>query len=87
MPKRRPPRSQRRRSQRPPAPPLVAPAAPRPAPRPLAIATETPERAREPSATRFTVRDYSYVRRELLRIVALAAVIIIVIFILSFFLP
>ncbi len=41
----------------------------------------------EPSATRFTSRDYTFVRRELQRIVVLAAAIIVAIVVLSFFLP
>jgi hypothetical protein len=42
---------------------------------------------REPSVTRFTARDYTYVRKELQRIAILAGAIIIVIIVLSFFLP
>ena len=42
---------------------------------------------REPSVTRFSARDYTYVRRELQRIAVLAAGIIVLIVVLSFFLP
>jgi hypothetical protein len=44
-------------------------------------------RERERSVTRFTTRDYSYVRRELARILILATAIIIAIVVISFFLP
>lgn len=92
MPKRRPPR--RKRTARPPLPrpagtaaahavtPLgegavvVAPAPP-----------AQPPRERERTVTRFTTRDYTYVGRELRRIVILATAIIIAIVVLSFFLP
>jgi hypothetical protein len=42
---------------------------------------------RERTVTRFTARDYGYVRRELQRILILAAAVIVTIVILSFFLP
>ena len=89
MPKRRPPRSRRRRTQAPPLPPIgAATAAARPiTPRPVAVAREPSERAREPSVTRFSARDYTYVRREVQRIAVLALAIIIAIIVLSFFLP
>ena len=94
MPKRRPPRSQRRGQRRPPPvpPPLPVRAAPVAA-APSVSATPAPEApaqpapARERAFNRFTARDYTYVRRELLRIVVLATAILILIFILSFFLP
>lgn len=90
MPRRRP--SRRKRVTRPPLPqparPAAAPVVPlgqgtviaAPAPR-------APEPPRERSATRFTVRDYTYVRRELRRIVILATVVVIAIVVISFFLP
>jgi len=86
VPKRRPPRSRRRRAQ--PLPPVGAAAAARPiAPRPVAVAAQAPERARETSVTRFSARDYTYVRRELVRIALLASAIVVAIIVLSFFLP
>jgi hypothetical protein len=45
------------------------------------------EPARERSISRFTARDYTYVRREIVRIAVLALGILILIVILSFFLP
>jgi len=42
---------------------------------------------RERSVTRFSSRDYSYVARDLRRIVILATAIFITIIVLSFFLP
>lgn len=87
MPKRKPSRSRRRRGARPPAPPVVAVPS-RPSARPVPVAApREPGPAREPSVTRFTARDYSYVRREIQRIVLLAAAIVLTIVILSFFLP
>ena len=91
MPKRRPSRSRRRRGQRPPLQPLGVsspPPAARPlTPPPVATVPRTAERTAEPSVTRFSARDYSYVRRELLRIAVLATAIVIAIVVLSFFLP
>lgn len=101
MPKRRPSR-RARRGRTPTAPPFPAssptpappgsskpPEAPRPA-RPVApvlpMATSRAE-ARERSVTRFTARDYTYVRREIQRIVILATAIVIAIIVISFFLP
>jgi len=46
-----------------------------------------PRKERERTVTRFTARDYTYVRRELRRIAILAAAIIVAIVVLSFFLP
>jgi len=50
-------------------------------------AAPTAEPVRERSLSRFTARDYSYVRRELIRIVIIAAAMLILILVLSFFLP
>ena len=50
-------------------------------------ATPAATPAKERSISRFTARDYSYVRRELIRIVIIAAAMLILIFVLSFFLP
>ena len=91
MPKRKPSRSQRRRGARQPAPPRVAAAPVRPVSQPLAVAQpgRAPEAAvpREPSVTRFSARDYSYVRREIRRSLMLAVPILLTIVVLSFFLP
>lgn len=98
MPKQRPSRSTRRRQVRRPPPPPRATTAPRPAPdvaaeeatneAPGAVAAPSrPTRAREPSITRTSSRDYSYVGREIRRILLLASVIIITIIVLSFFIP
>jgi hypothetical protein len=63
------------------APPTPAPVrAPEAAPRPIA-------RKAEPAVSRFSARDYSYVRRELQRIIVLATLIVVLIVVLSFFLP
>jgi hypothetical protein len=51
------------------------------------VASPTLPSASEPSVTRFTQRDYTYVKRELQRIAILAVVIILAIVVLSFFLP
>ena len=76
-------RGRGRRPLAPPGPPPVRTAAP-----PVAPATAaTPKRADEPSVTRFSVRDYTYVRRELQRIALLATAILVTIVVLSFFLP
>lgn len=85
MPKRKPTRSQRRRSQRSPAPPAPVRAAPRPVMSQAAPAEAESEP--EPSVTRFASRDFTYVRRELRNIILLAGAIIITIVVLSFFLP
>ena len=87
MPKGKPARSRRKRGRRPQVP--IAGARPvQPAAPPIAAAApDEPERAREPSVTRFSSRDYTYVRRELRRIVLLASVIIVAIVVISFFLP
>jgi hypothetical protein len=39
------------------------------------------------SIGRFTARDYSYVRREMLRVVIIALAMFVLIVVLSFFLP
>ncbi len=91
MPKRKPSRSKRRRGARQAVPPRVAAAPARPVSRPLAVAQ--PGRApevvtpREPSVTRLSSRDYTYVRREIRSILVLAAIILLIIVVLSFFLP
>jgi len=85
MPKRRPSQSKRRRSRRPPPPVATAQQQPvRPLP---AVTPAAPAPAAEPSVTRFSTRDYSYVRREIARIAVLATAILITIVVLSFFLP
>jgi hypothetical protein len=50
-------------------------------------APAAPEAPRERPTSRAPTRDYSYVRREIQRIALLAAAILIVIVVLSFFLP
>ena len=45
------------------------------------------ERTRARALSRFTVRDYTYVRRELARIVVIAVAMLVIIIVLSFFLP
>ncbi|MGB2694960.1 MAG: hypothetical protein WBD55_07205 [Dehalococcoidia bacterium] len=98
MPKQRPSRSTRRRQVRRPPPPPRANTAPRPAPNvaaedatnesPASVAAPSrPTRTREPSIARKSARDYSYIGREFRRILLLAAVIIITIIVLSFFIP
>jgi hypothetical protein len=89
MPKRKPPRRQRRRGSRPFVPPPAAsPAAVQPMAGPaLAPPPAASEAPRERSISRFSARDYSYVRRELLRIAVLAVAIFVLIVVLSFFLP
>jgi len=89
---RRPSQSRRKRAQRPysPPPPAATPPLIRPSPEaaPAAgVSTLAPARPREPSVTRFGARDYSYVRREVRRIAVLAVGIIVLIVVLSFFLP
>ena len=88
MPRRRPPR--RKRVTRPPLPQPAAAAPVVPLGQGAVIAAPAPRASappRERSATRFTARDYTYVRRELRRIVILATVVIIAIVIISLFLP
>jgi hypothetical protein len=41
----------------------------------------------EPSVTRFTTRDYSYVTRDLWRVAIIATGIIVMLIVLAFFLP
>lgn len=52
-----------------------------------ATTAAAPERADEPSVTRFSARDYTYVRRDLQRIALLATAVIATIVVLSLFLP
>ncbi len=74
-------RDRRGRGRRAPAPPAPPSAPPVPT-APLGAVSEP-----EPSVTRFSARDYGYVRRELQRIVVLAVAIFATIIVLSFFLP
>ncbi len=62
---------------------MQAPAAPPPA----AAAAQEPATSRPRQGSRFTHRDYAYVRRDVQRIAILALAIIVAIVILSFFLP
>jgi hypothetical protein len=60
--------------------------------RPVAVATpgvapSAPDPARDRPAGRSSTRDYSYVRREITRILVLASAVLITIVVLSFFLP
>ena len=88
MPRRKPSRSQRRGGRKPPMPPPVAPPAAQPVtPQAGAATPRAPEHTGEPSVTRFSSRDYSYVQRELRRIALLAGTIIVIIIVLSFFFP
>jgi hypothetical protein len=69
------------------APPVAPPTVQRAA-SPVAIATPSAsEQPRELSVTRFSTRDYTYVQREIRRILLLASAIFVVIVVLSFFLP
>lgn len=87
MTRRKPSRSRRKRGRRQPSPPVGAPPV-RPTAPPVAVAAPgAAEPARERSVTRFSTRDYTYVRREIRRIVLLAGVILVLIVVLSFFLP
>ena len=87
MPRRRSSRSSRRGA---PGRPVGVPAAPGP-PQPSQVTAPSPAAPapdREPAVThRLSARDYSYVQRELVRVVVLATGIIITIVVLSFFLP
>ena len=87
MPKGRTPRRRRRRGHRPATPP-VAPQAARAVAAPVAVTppgeTDSP---RERTAGRAITRDYSYVRRDLQRIILLAVIVLTTIVVLSFFLP
>lgn len=90
MPKRKPSRSQRRRGRRPiaPPPPPARPAAVQPVAGPAVSPAPAPSTVpRDRSISRFSARDYSYVRRELVRIAVLAVGIFVLIVVLSFFLP
>ena len=68
----------------PPPSALVAPSVATAASTAVAVAAEP---TRERSLGRFTARDYTYVRRELTRILIFAAAMLVLIFVLSFFLP
>jgi len=88
VPKGKPPRRRRNRDRRPIAPPHIAvPKAPTVEPEAAAEKPSAEETAPARSATRFSTRDYSFVRREIQRIAMLGIAIIVVIFVLSFFLP
>ncbi len=81
MPRRRSARGRRRGGAQ--RPPIGVPQAPQ-----AAVASpEAPAPNREPSVTRLSTRDYSYVQRELVRVAILATGIIGAIVVLSFFLP
>ena len=56
-------------------------------PTPIIRAPESAERQVTRAAARPAVRDYTYVRRELRRVLILASVIIVTLVVLSFFLP
>lgn len=91
MPRRKPSRSRRKAGRRQPSP-RVADAPTRPTAAPVAVTTPgmappAPEPPRERPAVRSPSRDYTYVRREIQRIVLLAVAILIAIVVLSFFLP
>jgi hypothetical protein len=69
-------------------PPIATPAAIQPVAAPAPAPAPAPgEPSRERSISRFSARDYSYVRRELARIAVLAVAILIALVVLSFFLP
>ena len=87
MPKGRTPRRGRRRGRRPAAPP-IAPQAARAVAAPVAVTPpgET-DSQRQRTAGRAITRDYSYVRRDLRRIIFLSVIILTTIVVLSFFLP
>lgn len=84
MPKRKP--SRRNRTKR-----ASAPAAPTPTTRtvarPVAVAAKAPTAAEEQPPERATTRDFGYVGREIQRILVLAGAILVVIVVLSFFVP
>ena len=87
MPKGRTPRRGRRRGRRPAAPP-DAPQAARAVAAPIAVTppgeTDSP---RQRTAGRAITRDYSYVRRDIRRIILLSVIVLTTIIVLSFFLP
>ena len=87
MPKGRTPRRGRKRGRKP-ATPSVAPQTARVVAAPVAVAppgeTDSP---RQRSAGRAITRDYSYVRRDLQRIILLSVIVLTTIIVLSFFLP
>ena len=68
--------------------PALQPAALSPSPAAAAVAAPAPaEPVRERSIGRFTARDYGYVKREILRIVIIALAMLVIVVVLSFFLP
>jgi hypothetical protein len=86
----KPPRSQRRGQPRPQTRrqvPIVPAAAPAPAAATVPAPSRQPDAARERSISRFTARDYTYVRREIARVLIFAAAIFVIIIVASFFLP
>jgi len=79
-----------RKGRKPVAKPPIGQQATRVVAQPIAVsaAGEAPTAPRERTAvSRLTRRDYSYVRRDLQRIIILAGAVIIAIVVLSFFLP
>ena len=87
MPKGRTPRRGRKRGRRSATPP-VAPQTARAVAAPIAVTppgeTDSP---RQRTAGRAITRDYSYVRRDIRRLLLLSVIILTTIVILSFFLP
>jgi hypothetical protein len=66
----------------------AAPAEPEAVAAPAGAAPAAAARAAsEPSVTRFTARDYSYVTRDLWRVAIIATGIIVMLIVLAFFLP
>ncbi len=79
-----------RKGRKPAAKPPVSQQAARVVAQPIAVAAagEAPTAPRERTpVSKLTRRDYSYVRRDLQRLLILAGVVIITIVVLSFFLP
>ncbi len=87
MPKGKTPRRGRKRGRRSVAPPS-APQTARAVAAPIAVTppgeTDSPSQR---TAGRAITRDYSYVRRDIRRLILLSAIILITIVVLSFFLP
>ncbi len=86
MPKGRTPRRKRRRGHRPATPP-VAPQAARAVAAPVAVTPPGETDSPRQRAGRAITRDYSYVRRDLRRLLLLSFIILTTIVVLSFFLP
>lgn len=87
MPKGKPPRRKRKRTSRQAAPP-AKPQAARVVATPLAVAPPgSTEAKKERVIRRASTVDYSYVRRDVQRILLLTAIAITTIIVLSFFLP